>query len=265
MAGGKFSLANLFGITLRESADDGSDFTNPDADYRRIFLGEDGELHKKDSSGTVTGFAGSGIASTIVNAKGDIIGASANDTPAITAVGTNGYGLLAASGQTAGLIWAEILPWHISFLPMITTPDATTGTWALSATTGSTDSGFGFPIYVPGSTANSGGGNHITNASASAQNDAWAVDVVLAAGTWDFHCWVRKSTNTGIITLQQDGSDMGTVDTYAAAAAAAKVSVTGWSVSATGKKRMNLKMATKNASSSNYVLTMFGIEFRRTA
>lgn len=61
MAGGKFSLANLFGMTIRESANDGSDFTNPDADYRRLFLGEDGLLHVKDSAGTVTNpFSGSG-------------------------------------------------------------------------------------------------------------------------------------------------------------------------------------------------------------
>jgi hypothetical protein len=51
---GQFSLAKLFGMTIRESANDGSDFTNPDADFRRLFLGEDGLLHVKDSSGTVT-------------------------------------------------------------------------------------------------------------------------------------------------------------------------------------------------------------------
>lgn len=55
---GLFSLANLFGITLRESANDGSDFTNPDADYRRVFLGEDGALHAKDSAGAVTTLGG---------------------------------------------------------------------------------------------------------------------------------------------------------------------------------------------------------------
>jgi hypothetical protein len=49
-----FSEANLFGMTIRESANDGSDFTNPDADYRRLFLGEDGLLHVKDSAGSVT-------------------------------------------------------------------------------------------------------------------------------------------------------------------------------------------------------------------
>ena len=60
MAGGTFSLANLFGITLRESLDDGSDFTNPDADHRRVFLGEDGQLHAKDSAGAVTDLTGAG-------------------------------------------------------------------------------------------------------------------------------------------------------------------------------------------------------------
>ena len=80
MAGGKFSEANLFGITLRESANDGSDFTNPDADYRRVFLGEDGELHKRDSAGAVTGFGGSGIAASLADAAGDTLVATAADT-----------------------------------------------------------------------------------------------------------------------------------------------------------------------------------------
>jgi hypothetical protein len=57
MAG--FSEEKVFGMTVRESANDGSDFTNPDADYRRLFLGEDGALHLKDSSGTVTDIGGS--------------------------------------------------------------------------------------------------------------------------------------------------------------------------------------------------------------
>lgn len=50
----KFEEVLAPGITIRESANDGSDFTNPTADYRRLFLGEDGLLHVKDSSGTVT-------------------------------------------------------------------------------------------------------------------------------------------------------------------------------------------------------------------
>lgn len=56
----KFSEVLAAGITIRESADDGSDFSNPTADYRRLFLGEDATLKVKDSSGTVTTLTGSG-------------------------------------------------------------------------------------------------------------------------------------------------------------------------------------------------------------
>lgn len=56
MAG--FSTNKVFGIYLRESADDGSDFSTPDADYRLVYLGEDGALHAKDSAGAVTSIGG---------------------------------------------------------------------------------------------------------------------------------------------------------------------------------------------------------------
>lgn len=45
---------HIYGVQLRESADDGSDFSNADADYRILFLGEDGLLHVKDAAGSVT-------------------------------------------------------------------------------------------------------------------------------------------------------------------------------------------------------------------
>lgn len=44
----------IYGIHIRESANDGSDFSNGASDYRVLFLGEDGFLHVKDSAGTVT-------------------------------------------------------------------------------------------------------------------------------------------------------------------------------------------------------------------
>lgn len=104
MAGGKFSEALLAGMTIRESANDGSDFTNPAADYRRLFLGEDGELHTKDSAGSVAGFAGSGISATLADAAGDMLVASAADTWAKLATPTvNGQALQRVSGSPA---WA---------------------------------------------------------------------------------------------------------------------------------------------------------------
>ena len=51
---GLFSSEKIFGIKIRESLDNGSDFSNPDIDYRMLFLGEDGALHLKDSAGAVT-------------------------------------------------------------------------------------------------------------------------------------------------------------------------------------------------------------------
>jgi hypothetical protein len=52
-------------LIVRESANDGSDFSNPSADYRVLFVGEDGDLHLKDSAGTVTDFPeGGGAGST---------------------------------------------------------------------------------------------------------------------------------------------------------------------------------------------------------
>jgi hypothetical protein len=150
------------------------------------------------------------------------------------------------------------MPWHVSIIPMVWTPDATVGTWTFAAFTDNLT----FPFLNPAGTTV--GATALFNTS-SAQNDAIAWDLTLAAGTWDCHFHVRKSTNTGIITLNQDGASQGTVDTYAAAAAYAKVSITGWTVSATGKKRMQILMATKNASSSNYIAELYAIDFRRTA
>jgi hypothetical protein len=46
------------------------------------------------------------IQNTIVAAKGDIIGASANDVPAVTSVGADGTTLVADSAATTGLSWS---------------------------------------------------------------------------------------------------------------------------------------------------------------
>lgn len=69
---------NLFPkLIVQEAANDGSDFSNPSADYRVLFLGEDGQLHVKDSSGTVTSI-GAGTTT-----------AYADYTPALTAASVN--------------------------------------------------------------------------------------------------------------------------------------------------------------------------------
>lgn len=58
-----------YAFLVRESANDGSDFTNPDADYRVLFLGEDGALHLRDSAGAVTAIGTGGSAGPIEQMK----------------------------------------------------------------------------------------------------------------------------------------------------------------------------------------------------
>ena len=48
------------------------------------------------------------IAKSFVNAKGDLISASADNTPVILSIGTNGQALLADSTQTSGLRWGNV-------------------------------------------------------------------------------------------------------------------------------------------------------------
>lgn len=48
---------------------------------------------------------GGGIASSLVDAKGDIIAATADNTPARVAIGTDGQVLVADSTQSAGVRW----------------------------------------------------------------------------------------------------------------------------------------------------------------
>ena len=94
----------IYGIHLRESANDGSDFSNGATDYRVLFLGEDGLLHLKDSAGTVTdigGSAGSVATDAIWDAAGDLAVGSGANTAAKLTIGAAGGALSRINGAVA--------------------------------------------------------------------------------------------------------------------------------------------------------------------
>ena len=102
--------------------------------------------------------------------------------------------------------------------------------------------------------------------SSGAQNDSISFDVILAAGTWDIELLHLKSTNHGIFSVQLDDVAQGTIDAYNASGTYNNhSSVTGINISTSGKKRLTLKMAMKNASSSSYYGRIQHIQLRRTA
>jgi hypothetical protein len=110
---GKFSEDLLFGMTIRESATDGSDFTNPAADYRRLFLGEDGQLHVKDSAGAVTDPYTTG-GGAFLDANG--VATIAIDTPPTAGV------------ASSALIYADYVPSTTTSFTSMTSATAPSGT-----------------------------------------------------------------------------------------------------------------------------------------
>jgi hypothetical protein len=71
----KYASQNLYpGILIRESANDGSDFTDPPADYRVMFLGEDGLFHLRDAAGAVTSLGGNAAGTTYDPATSKLVG-----------------------------------------------------------------------------------------------------------------------------------------------------------------------------------------------
>jgi hypothetical protein len=111
-----------------------------------------------DAAGNKIG-AGGAIPETIVNAKGDLIAATAADTVARLAVGTNGQYLTAASGQATGLQWDTFTATDISDSTttgraVVTAADAAAGRTAIGAM--ATTGGAGFSLANGGVVAEAG-------------------------------------------------------------------------------------------------------------
>lgn len=82
--------------------------STPASGFAALYVKSDGKVYLKDDAGTeydLTATGSGGIAATIVDAKGDLIAATAADTVARLPVGTNGHVLVADSSQSTGLLW----------------------------------------------------------------------------------------------------------------------------------------------------------------
>lgn len=143
-------------------------------------------------------------------------------------------------------------PWVISIMPMAGTTGGSdlvvvAGTWAALLDTGSLHNGI---VYN----------------TTGAQNDEAGWDLTLAAGTYKFSYVHWKANDEGIATVLLDGVSVGTVDAYNSSQVKNVYSeITGITVATSGKHRLTLKAATKNASSSNFIVSMQAVQLRRTA
>ncbi len=116
------------------------------------------------------------------------------------------------------------------------------------------------------STLNTSGGiGGSDTESSGAQNDEIYWDLGVSGGTWDITVVYYRGNNRGIATVSVDGVSAGTIDFYNASAVVNQIgTITGVSITA-GKRRLKLKMATKNGSSSSYFGTIQWVQLRRTA
>jgi hypothetical protein len=101
---------------------------------------------------TVEDLANAQIPKSLVDAKGDLIAATADNTPARLAVGTNGQVLTANSSATAGVEWAT----PATSAPPVLTPNVSTlyirsfGEFSeVGTASGNTDRTDYTPVYLP--------------------------------------------------------------------------------------------------------------------
>lgn len=174
----------------------------------------------------------------LIDAKGDRLIGSADNTLVRKAAPSNGKFGVADSAQSDG--WKDIdLPWHLSIdpvrVPAFSTVGGTIAAWA-------------------------------TYYQFSALNDEVVYNVQLGPGTWTFGLWRTIFTSYGILTVTLDGTTIATLDNYSAGSVnPGQVLTTGIAITAPGVYALKLKTTGKNASSSAYNQRLWAIDFTRTA
>jgi len=105
------------------------------------------------------------------------------------------------------------------------------------------------------------GGRALSNTATGAQNDEIALSNIYFPEDGDYTAYIMtwNYDDCGIVTLEIDGSSEGTVDTYDGSGVGDATDTITLSSMTKGLHNLNLKMATKNASSSAYKLNLQGL------
>jgi len=213
---------------------------------------------------------------SLVDAKGDILVGTAADTPGIIAAGANGSFLTANSGTASGLEWITSIDaadvdffgtdGDTAFTTLFTL--ATAPAFTVIPFTGPAYSQTNFAIQTQSNSRYLAG--YLSSSGAQNAEVVFRLPQTLQAGTWTFRLVHSTNSSNGIYTIatSSDGSswsDLTTIDGYAGSVVAAVVTdATALTVPA-GVAFIRVKMATKNASSSNYYGVFSAISGVRTA
>ena len=188
---------------------------------------------------------------SLLDAKGDIFVASADNTPARLAVGSNDQVLMADSAQATGVKWATGTGgWSTDYRPVlpILYDSVGQGTWAWAP---NEDDIFG--------------GWVLNSTHADGDNISWST-VYLEAGTYTLRVVYSKSSNSGICDFYIDAAEVASVDMYAASATYnQKDDTTGITIASSGNKTIKMEVDGKNGSSSDHYTRLLYLIFIRTA
>jgi hypothetical protein len=143
---------------------------------------------------------------------------------------------------SSGAAYASPLSWNMLTRP----PDAIgAGTWANSTS----------------SASNAPYNGYLWNTS-NANLDNCSVDVRVPAGTYTLRMNVIKTTAMGIMDVDLDGAEVGSLNCYAAVTAFDILSITGLTMN--GPHTLRFRVDGKHASATDYNLRLSGIELIRT-
>jgi hypothetical protein len=137
------------------------------------------------------------------------------------------------------------LPWTI-FIDPFPTPKSNTNWNTISLNSSQIKNGF--------------------KAASDVINNEITWDIVLAKGTWTIELLTPTHTNAGIISVQFDSVEKGTIDLYSESTIYnLRSAINGINVPTTKKIELKLKVTGQNTNSSGYVANLTDIILKRTA